>query len=173
MNVNTAIMLGVFVILGILSLVTHGFQGVLEGLKGGVDTLRNVWPLMLLALGIAGFLQVVIPRDLISGALGPSSGLKGYFIGWGVGAVMPGAPYAILPVAGSLLKAGGGYWSDHGNGLIGGDRRGSHENSSGGRFCRLEVLRVAHSGVHPRSVGLWGIRQLPCSMVRVLSALCS
>ena len=108
MNINTAIMLGIFVVLGILSWLSHGFQGVLDGLKDGVNTLRNVWPLLLLALGIAGFLQVVIPRDLISGALGPSSGLKGYFIGWGVGAVMPGAPYAILPVAGSLLEAGAG-----------------------------------------------------------------
>jgi uncharacterized membrane protein YraQ (UPF0718 family) len=108
MNLNTAIMLGFFVVLGALSWATHGFQGLLEGFKGGVDTLRNVWPLLLLALGIAGFLQVVIPRELISGALGPSSGFKGYFIGWGVGAVMPGAPYTLLPVAGSLLKAGAG-----------------------------------------------------------------
>ncbi len=106
MNVNTAIMLAILCGLVAFSGFTQGFQGIARGLKGTLDTFAGVWPLIVLAFVIAGFLQVVIPKGLIATALGPSSGLKGYFVAWGAGAVMPGAPFAILPVAASLLKTG-------------------------------------------------------------------
>jgi uncharacterized membrane protein YraQ (UPF0718 family) len=106
MNVNTCVMLGIFVILVVVAWATQGTQGVVQGFRGTARTFLDVWPLLLLAFGIAGFLRVVIPHDLISGVLGPTSGIKGYLIGWGAGAVMPGAPYVMLPVAGSLLSSG-------------------------------------------------------------------
>ncbi|MEF8726139.1 MAG: hypothetical protein V5A79_05340 [Candidatus Bipolaricaulota bacterium] len=34
--------------------------------------------------------------------------MKGYLIAWGVGAVTPGAPFTIYPIAVSLLDAGSG-----------------------------------------------------------------
>lgn len=108
MNVNTFIMLGVFLLLGAMSWARNGVTGLLEGLKGGYSTLANVWPLLLLALGIAGFINVLIPKSLVSDFLGPSSGPKGYLVAWGIGAVLPGAPFSILPVAASLLKSGSG-----------------------------------------------------------------
>jgi uncharacterized membrane protein YraQ (UPF0718 family) len=106
MNVNTGVMLVVFGILVVVAWATQGTQGVIQGFRGTARTFLDVWPLLLLAFGIAGFLRVVIPHDLISGALGSTSGIKGILIGWGAGAVMPGAPYAMLPVAGSLLSSG-------------------------------------------------------------------
>ena len=106
MNVNTAVMLGVFAILVAAAWITKGTAGVLDGLRGTANTFVSVWPVLVLAFGIAGFLRVVIPHDLISSALGPSSGIRGILIGWGAGAVMPGAPFSMLPVAGSLLTSG-------------------------------------------------------------------
>lgn len=107
-NINTAIMLVVLVVLGVLSWFTHGIDGVVDGLKSSLNTLNNVWAILLLALGVAGFIQVIIPQEIVSQYLGPASGFKGYLIAWGVGAVTPGAPFAVYPIAVSLLSAGSG-----------------------------------------------------------------
>jgi uncharacterized membrane protein YraQ (UPF0718 family) len=108
MDINTAIMLAVFTILGVLSWFVQGVEGVINGLKSSLGTLNNVWALLLLALGVAGFLRVLIPQEVVSNYLGPASGIKGYLIAWGVGAVTPGAPFTIYPIAASLLDAGSG-----------------------------------------------------------------
>ncbi|MCF7876255.1 permease [Candidatus Bipolaricaulota bacterium] len=108
MNINTAIMLGFFSLLGALSWFFKGTEGVINGLKSSLGTLNNVWALLLLAMGVAGFLRVLIPQEVISAYLGPASGAKGYLIAWGVGAVTPGAPFTIYPIAVSLLEAGSG-----------------------------------------------------------------
>ncbi|MFO7949493.1 MAG: permease [Candidatus Fermentibacteraceae bacterium] len=108
MNVNTWIMLGVFLLMAGGVWLAHGGERVLEGMREGLDTFKHVWILLILAFGIAGLLQVVVPHQVISGYLGPQSGMKGLLIGWGVGAITPGAPYTILPIAASLLKAGSG-----------------------------------------------------------------
>jgi uncharacterized membrane protein YraQ (UPF0718 family) len=84
----------------------HGFTGLAEGLKAGASTLGNVWLLLILALGISGFLRVLIPKELVSAAIGGESGLRGYLAAWAVGARIPGAPYSVLPIAVSLLSAG-------------------------------------------------------------------
>jgi len=108
MNINTAIMLGIFGLLGVATWFIQGLEGVFNGLKSSIGTLSNVWALLLLALGVAGFLRVLIPQEVVSNYLGPASGMKGYMIAWGVGAVTPGAPFTIYPIAATLLEAGSG-----------------------------------------------------------------
>lgn len=108
MDLNTVIMLVIFVLLGVLVFFVQGWEGVLEGFKSGSDTLKNIWILLLVALGISGFIQVLIPKQMLSATLGPTSGMKGFLLAWAVGGVVPGAPYVILPIALSLLKAGAG-----------------------------------------------------------------
>ena len=105
MNINIVVMLFVFVVLVVVAGALHGTAGIVEGLRGTVRTFLGVWPLLLLAFGIAGMLRVVIPQDLISSALGPGSGFRGILVGWGAGALMPGAPYVALPVASSSIAA--------------------------------------------------------------------
>ena len=107
-NINTWIMLGIFLLLGLLTFFTRGTDGVVDGLKSSLSTLNNVWALLLLALGVAGFIQVLIPHEVIAEYLGPASGAKGYLIAWGFGAITPGAPFSVYPIAVSLLSAGGG-----------------------------------------------------------------
>ncbi|MBS3786685.1 permease [Candidatus Bipolaricaulota bacterium] len=108
MNINTAIMLGIFSLLGLLTWFLQGVDGVFRGLKSSLGTLGSVWALLLLALGVAGFLRVLVPQEVVSNYLGPASGIKGYLIAWGVGAVTPGAPFTIYPIAATLLEAGSG-----------------------------------------------------------------
>ncbi len=101
-------MLAVFLLMAGGIWLAHSGEKVLEGIREGFQTFKHVWLLLLLALGIAGFLQVLVPHEIVSDYLGPRSGMKGLLIGWGVGAVTPGAPFTILPIAASLLKAGSG-----------------------------------------------------------------
>lgn len=108
MNINTWIMLGILILLAIIVWFLHGRAEVFQGLKEGIFTLKNVWILLILALGIAGLLKVIIPGEVISDYLGPDSGMRGILIGWGFGAVLPGAPYTILPLAATLLDSGAG-----------------------------------------------------------------
>lgn len=108
MNINVLVMLIFFALTVLLSFITGGFPAILEGFKQSWGTVSNVWLLLLLAFGLSGFLQVLIPKDLISGYLGPGSGFRGYLIAWAVGAVTPGAPYVVLPIAASLLNTGAG-----------------------------------------------------------------
>lgn len=106
MNANTYVMLALFVTLAAVSLLTGGTSKLQTGLKSGLDTLRHIWPLIILALGISGLLQTVVPQELIARYLGAESGLKSYFIAWGAGAIIPGAPYTTMPIVASLLSSG-------------------------------------------------------------------
>ncbi len=80
MNINTAIMLGAFSLLGLFTWFLQGLDGVFQGLKSSLGTLGSVWALLLLALGVAGFLRVLVPQEVVSSYLGPVSGIKGYLI---------------------------------------------------------------------------------------------
>jgi uncharacterized membrane protein YraQ (UPF0718 family) len=72
---------------------------------------RALWRnLLLLLLGflIAGLVQVLVPRELISRWLGAQAGVRGVFIGCVVGGLVPGAPYAVFPLVAALYQAGAG-----------------------------------------------------------------
>ena len=106
MNINTGIMLAIFLLLGIIIITNQGLAGIKAGMNESIGTFKNVWLMLVLAFGITGFLTVLIPQQVISEYIGAKSGWKGLFIGWGLGAILPGAPYTILSVAASFLKAG-------------------------------------------------------------------
>lgn len=82
MNINTVIMISIFLILVTTTFLIQGKEEVFNGFKHGVSTFKNVWVLLIIAFGIAGFLEVLVPPELISQYLGHESGWKGIFIGW-------------------------------------------------------------------------------------------
>ncbi|MGD8554742.1 MAG: permease [Anaerolineales bacterium] len=107
MNMTTMILAIVAAIL----LVVAYFMGrdlPLAGLLAGGRILWQNLPILLLGFAIAGLAQVLIPKELISRWLGAESGYKGVLIGCAVGGLVPGAPYAILPLVGAFYKAGAG-----------------------------------------------------------------
>lgn len=79
-----------------------------KSLSGGYRMLVGLIPLLLLAFLTAGFLEVVVPPDLIKGWLGESSGVKGYLISFLTGALLPGGPYVTFPIIGAIFRAGAG-----------------------------------------------------------------
>jgi uncharacterized membrane protein YraQ (UPF0718 family) len=96
------------VVAGILLVIAY-WQGrslPLAGLQAAGNTLWRNLPLLLVSFIIAGLVQVLIPRELISGWLGTHSGIKGIIISSIVGGLIPGAPVAVFPVVGALYKGG-------------------------------------------------------------------
>ena len=99
-----------FIVAAIL-LVIAFWQGrdlPLAGLQAAGRTLWRNLAILLLGFAIAGLVQVLIPRDLITKWLGTQAGVKGVLIGCVIGGLVPGAPYAVFPLVATLYKAGAG-----------------------------------------------------------------
>jgi uncharacterized membrane protein YraQ (UPF0718 family) len=100
------------IIIGILA-ITLLFIGYLRGedqhIKGLKVTLRMIiemCPLLVGAFIVAGMIQVLVPREILSGWIGIESGLRGIFIGTIAGSLVPGGPSISLPIAAGFLRAG-------------------------------------------------------------------
>ena len=106
MRLNVIIMAVIVAVLLVMGFTLKGPARVGDGLKGGAMLLWKIWPLLLLALAAAGLLRVLVPAQMVSDYLGNHSPIRGIFLAWGVGALLPGAPYVVLPLAAVLLERG-------------------------------------------------------------------
>jgi uncharacterized membrane protein YraQ (UPF0718 family) len=101
------------IILALLAFSLAGFawlQGglslVLEGAVAAGKTILSVLPLLIAAFLVAGLLQALITRDVVTNWLGVRSGWRGIFLAGLGGALTPGGPYAYYPIAAALLESG-------------------------------------------------------------------
>ena len=78
------------------------------GMKSGLRMTVQILPLLIFAFIVAGMVQVLVPREILSEWVGAESGMRGILIGTVTGALAPGGPYVSLPVAAGLLQAGAG-----------------------------------------------------------------
>jgi len=76
------------------------------GLQGAVKLLLQILPLLFFAFIVAGMVQVLIPRHLLSRWIGEESGVRGILIGTVAGGFAPGGPYVSLPVVAALMHSG-------------------------------------------------------------------
>lgn len=83
-----------------------GGAAVEASLHNYVDQLLVVLPRMTAALLISGFIQVLVPHNLVKRWLGKSAGLKGICVATGVGALTPGGPMLAFPLVIVLRNAG-------------------------------------------------------------------
>ena len=102
---------GLFALSVGLVAVRGGVSGVREGLTVAVRLLRQVALLIVLGMALAALAGHVLPADLITRWMGNESGIVGVLIGTALGALVPGGPYVILPLAGSVLASGAGIGS--------------------------------------------------------------
>lgn len=107
MDIATLVMGAVAVALVILGYL-QGDALHLAGLKAGWTMFRGVFPLLIAAFVIAGMIQVLLPRALVTRWLGEEAGFRGILIGCAAGGLTPGGPYVIFPIAASLYQAGVG-----------------------------------------------------------------
>ena len=78
------------------------------GLKSTGNMLIQLIPLLLLAMLVAGMVQVLAPQEMISKWVGAESGFRGLLIGTAMGGFTPGGPFVSMPIAAGLLRAGAG-----------------------------------------------------------------
>jgi uncharacterized membrane protein YraQ (UPF0718 family) len=76
------------------------------GMERAMKMTVEVLPLLVFAFIVAGMVQVLLPRELLSKWVGAESGMRGILIGTVAGGFAPGGPYISLPIAAGLLRAG-------------------------------------------------------------------
>ncbi len=103
---TTALVLAAAAAILLALALRRGSDVALDGLLAAWGTLRRNLVLLILGFILAGLVQVLIPRELISRWLGDQAGVKGVLIGCVVGGLVPGAPYATFPLVASLYQAG-------------------------------------------------------------------
>lgn len=104
---NTTTLVLAFVAAALLAIAFwRGHDLPLAGLMAGGRTLWRNLPILVLGFVIAGLVQVLVPKELISRWLGAQAGVKGVLIACMVGGVVPGAPYAVFPLVGAFYRAG-------------------------------------------------------------------
>ncbi len=102
------------IIMGVLALTLLSigyFRGQgqhLTGLKSALNMTVQILPLLAFAFIVAGMVQALLPKDLISKWVGVESGIRGLLVGTVAGALAPGGPYVSLPIAAGLLRSGAG-----------------------------------------------------------------
>jgi len=104
MNSATIIMIALAVILTVVAYFRGGVH--VTGLKLGAKSIWDNLLLLLASFAVAGLVQVLIPKELISRWLGTEAGFKGILLGSIAGGLIPGSPYSVFPVAASFYAAG-------------------------------------------------------------------
>lgn len=100
------------IIMGVLALIlfiiayNKGEGQHIVGMQSAGKMIIEILPLLIFAFIIAGLVQVLLPKELLSKWVGAESGWRGLFIGTIAGGLSPGGPYVSLPVVAGLLKTG-------------------------------------------------------------------
>ena len=78
----------------------------MEILTEDLSLFGTVLPKILAGCLIGAFVTLLLPRETIARWVGAESGFAGILLATIAGAIMPGGPFTIYPVAGALLLAG-------------------------------------------------------------------
>lgn len=78
----------------------------LIGIKSAVTLTGEILPLLFFAFIVAGMVQVLLPKEVVSKWVGLESGMRGIIVGTVAGGVTPGGPFVSLPVVAGLLHSG-------------------------------------------------------------------
>jgi len=97
---------GLTVVLGILCYVVRGPNVLMSAVAEEFGFLAVIAPRIAAALLIAGFVQVLVPRDLVARWLGSRAGFKGLVIASVAGALTPGGPMTSFPLLVALFASG-------------------------------------------------------------------
>lgn len=105
MDTTSYVMAGIAAVLLLLAL-RQGRATAWQGLQAAWGSLWRDLPLLFISFLVAGQVQVLLPKELISTWLGSQAGAKGILIGCAAGGLVPGSPYAVFPIVASLYRAG-------------------------------------------------------------------
>jgi uncharacterized membrane protein YraQ (UPF0718 family) len=78
----------------------------ITGMKSALSLTLTILPLLVFAFIVAGMVQVLLPKEVVSKWVGVESGMRGIAIGTVAGALTPGGPFVSLPIVAGLLHSG-------------------------------------------------------------------
>ena len=108
MYISWIILGSLIVVLSILAYQKGGWSKIGSALGQGGGLVLYVLPTLLLGFTLAGFVQVLLPSELIAKYMGQESGWKGLLIGAGAGCITPGGPFTHFPILAAFLSKGAG-----------------------------------------------------------------
>ena len=88
--------------------IIKGPETVSAGVKASGSQLLKFAPILVVALVIAGFAEVLIPSNFVEQWLSSSSGFKGILIAWLAGIVTPGGSIVGMPLIAAMYSTGAG-----------------------------------------------------------------
>jgi len=106
MDISLLILIAIVLAFMAVAFHTQGRDGMSRGFGVGWKLIESVGARLLLGFVLAGFMQVVIPAQYVLKWIGRDSGMSGVFIGSFAGSLMPGGPYVMFPIIGSLFEQG-------------------------------------------------------------------
>lgn len=104
---ETAVMAGLIVLAAIAAYLREPALAA-RGFTAGGRLLGSVWVNLLLGFILAGFIEVLLPKEALLRWMGARSGWTGIATGWVAGLLVPGGPYVSFPIAAGLLHMGAG-----------------------------------------------------------------
>ena len=108
---TTYLLAGLVALTAALVMRKQGLAGLRQGSRTSLILLRSVSRMLVLGMALAAMTQVILPEDVITRWMGDESGFTGILIGTVVGALVPGGPYVVIPLAGSVFLSGAGVGS--------------------------------------------------------------
>ena len=85
-----------------------GSELVSRGASGGGALLLRYGAVIVVSFLLAGFVEVLLPHDLVQKHLGEESGMRGIAIASVAGMLTPAGPFVSLPIAAVMLRVGAG-----------------------------------------------------------------
>ena len=106
--ITTYILAALVALTAALVVRKQGLAGLRQGGVTSLLLLRTVARMLVLGMLLASMTQVILPEDVVTRWMGDESGFTGILIAAAVGAVVPGGPYVVIPLAGSIFLSGAG-----------------------------------------------------------------
>jgi uncharacterized membrane protein YraQ (UPF0718 family) len=105
LDTSTLILAAVAVVLAILAYLKDPGLPMI-GVKNGVSMLAFVIPRMVVAIILAGLMQVLVPQDFVSRHFGQGGGVRALVLATLAGVVTPGGPMVTVPFMVALANSG-------------------------------------------------------------------
>ncbi|HEY7300285.1 MAG TPA: permease [Xanthobacteraceae bacterium] len=103
---STAIIAAISITAGTIVFIRDGSDRFITILSSDLWLFTTMLPKMAAGCLIAAFVTRLLPREVVARVVGAESGVLGILIAMVMGAVLPGGPLTIYPVAGAFLVLG-------------------------------------------------------------------
>lgn len=108
---SLATMISLLTLVTTLVVILKGLEGITEGSATTIQLFWQAGPALALGFILAGLLTVLFPPATVGKWMGDDASVKGFLIGAAAGALSPGGPYVMYPIAAALMHGGAGIGS--------------------------------------------------------------